>query len=141
MGTRAIINFGHKEDTVLITTAAIYHHWDGYPESDAGILAKLDRFFAAVEEQCSDDRYGTRFNDPSYLAAKFIVYHVHEDEPKKDNPLAFGGIGIVADQRDCGQEYEYFLDCRTHGRPEVYWKSKHDKLGWRQGPPPEDSFE
>lgn len=140
MGTRAIIKFGHSVDDVLVTTATIYHHWDGYPESGSGILAKLDGFFAAVEEQCADDMYGKRFEDPAYLAAKFIVYHVTECEPKSSNLLAFGGIGVVKDNQDYGQEYEYFLDCTGRdNRPAVWWKETQGN--WRQGPPTEESFE
>ncbi len=99
--------------------ARIYRHSDGYPES---VLPDLQRFFTAVEEQTDD----TRFNDPEYLAAKFVVWATQDYREHvcgfikgkgKDGPLNFLGYGVAAD--DHGDiEFIYSVDC-----------SKKDKAG------------
>jgi hypothetical protein len=109
MSTRANIHFTHGNSIL----ANVYKHSDGYPE---GMLPVLEKFFRAVEEQASD----TRFSDPEYLAAKFVVYLAHE-YPSPGEPLAFLGVGVVT--RDAGDgEYIYTVDCGhldAHGRPTV----------------------
>ena len=63
MSTRATIHFqeyGH-------TAAIVYRHSDGYPD---GLGADLQRFFSEVQETVKD----TRFGDPRYLAAKWVVW-------------------------------------------------------------------
>lgn len=94
--------------------ARIYRHYDGYP---AGHGCDLQRFFAAVEAQTGDTRYG----DASYLAAKLVVFLASEFADTMDAPLAFSGVGIIA--RDPGDiAYVYVIDCATmddEGRPSV----------------------
>ena len=85
MGSRAEVRFMWGETV----EAAIYIHWDGYPE---GVFALFDRFYKAVEAETTDHRY----NDPSYLAAKFVVFVAREgasDGPQGN--LNFLGVGIV----------------------------------------------
>lgn len=144
MSTRATINFGYQDDGKKEVVAKIYHHSDGYPDGEHGILAKLQRFFTAVEEQTTD----TRFSDPAYLAAKFVVYVAHgnaqtrfrayngatkEGEPC---PLAFLGVGVL--QENPGDiEYEYFVDCSGSRRPEVFWREA-DAEEYTDKPPVQD---
>lgn len=124
MSTRCTINFG--EGTQV--EAKIYRHCDGYPEGDNGVLADLQRFFADVESQTKD----TRFGDPSYLAAKFVVWQAYENAnvgytgplPHRagtPNRLDFLSLGIMAkDPSDI--EYRYFVDSGKldeKGRPTV----------------------
>lgn len=117
MSTRSTTHFiGHKGET---PEAIIYRHSDGYPE---GHGRDLQAFFAAVEEQTQD----TRFNDPSYLSAKLVVFlarefatspslTTHEWTSHADTrPLDFISVGIVS--KDPGDiEYRYVVNCGEHG--------------------------
>jgi len=100
MSTRCCIHF-HANGNAM-PSSIVYRHSDGYPED---VLPDLDRFFSEVENQTTD----TRFGDPSYLAAKFVVWQAGERAyPAK--PLAFLGVGVVlADPGDI--EYRYHLEC------------------------------
>ena len=129
--------------------AIIYRHSDGYPE---GHGADLPRFFADVEEQTGD----TRFGDPSYLAAKLVVWLSREfassyDAEKgefvshaNERPLAFLSVGVC--QEDPGDiEYRYVVDCEkfdSRGRPTVTcykregWGDVDDQASWVAVPVP-----
>lgn len=143
MSTRATINFGYEGDSKKHVVAKIYHHSDGYPDGQHGILAKLQRFFTAVEEQTTD----TRFDDPSYLAAKFVVFvaagnreisRQYGGAKEGDCPLAFLGVGVLQ-ENPSDIEYEYFVSCgRSQGRPEVYWRLADDGEEYRSEPPGEE---
>lgn len=124
MSTRCNIHFGEVRDT-FVTEANIYRHSDGYPE---GVLPDLEQFFADVESQTSDHRY----SDPSYLAAKFVVWQAAQNaaiqaydyrtgKPGEVKPLDFISLGIVS--RDAGDgEYIYEVNCSkldAKGRPTV----------------------
>ena len=99
MSTRATVHFNYGKDTVAI----VYRHSDGYPE---GLGVDLKEFFNEVKKQTDDPR----FSDPSYLAAKFVVWQAAQYS-KKDS-LAFLGVGIVME--DPGDiEYRYFVDCNS----------------------------
>lgn len=85
MGSRAEVRFMYGTSV----EAAVYVHWDGYPE---GIASLFDRFYAAVEAETNDHRYG----DPSYLAAKFVVFVAREGSSSgPQGNLNFLGVGIV----------------------------------------------
>ena len=119
MSTRCTIHFcyGSMEETEAI----IYRHCDGYPEA---MLPDLDRFFSDVENQTKD----TRFSDPSYLAAKFVVWQSRENieayegyEMHVGGPLDFLGLGICME--DPGDiEYRYHVVCMDNNRPRVHWE-------------------
>lgn len=116
MSTRCNIHFTYDgRDKVL---ANVYRHSDGYPD---GVLPDLDKFFAAVEDQTED----TRFNDPTYLAAKYVVWQAGEYARYGDAlaggrpaPLAFLGVGVTTYDAGDG-EYVYTVACKSDGRPEV----------------------
>lgn len=97
MSTPCIINFAHGKDIF----AKIYRHWDGYPDT---VKADLQKFFFDVENQTED----TRFNDASYLAAKFVVWQAGQYNDSSKN-LDFLGIGIVME--DNGIDLIYTVDC------------------------------
>jgi hypothetical protein len=99
MSTRCNIHFTDSRGGV---EANIYRHSDGYPD---GVLPDLDRFFAAVEAQTSD----TRFNDPSYLAAKFVVWQAGE-YAHGGQPLDFISLGIMGADAGDG-EFVYTVTC------------------------------
>jgi hypothetical protein len=95
--------------------AKVYRHADGYPE---GHGRDLQRFFGDVADQTRD----TRFDDPSYLAAKLIVWLAREFATSYDGgkrtshadtrPLDFLSVGVVQD--DPGDvEFVYVVDCAT----------------------------
>ena len=112
MSTRCNIHFNYGDDVA----ANIYRHSDGYPE---GVLPDLQKFFEDVEAQCNGD---TRFDDPEYLAAKFLVWQASQEHyAPADKPLAFRGVSpCVADHGDI--EHVYTVDCSTldqGGRPTV----------------------
>lgn len=100
MATRSNIHFVDGD----YLAANIYVHYDGYPQNR---LPELQRFFVAVREQCRD----ARFSDPSYLAAKFLVwYSLAQAKDAACAPLNFLGIGpVVEDAGDA--EYIYKVDC------------------------------
>lgn len=125
MSTRAAIHFvGGKGGK---PTAIVYRHNDGYPD---GLGLDLRQFVADVKEHCPD----TRFTDPSYLAAKWVVWdadnharsnaefaqrfakqfpHMKADDAVY-HPLKFLSVGIV--DRDPGDiEYRYHVIC--DGKP------------------------
>jgi hypothetical protein len=123
MSTRSTTHFISGEHTAAI----IYRHSDGYPE---GHGKDLDRFFDDVEAQTSDRRY----TDPSYLAAKLVVWLAREFALSFDaergfvshadtRPLDFISVGIV-DSDPADIEYRYTIDCgqlndNGAGRPTV----------------------
>lgn len=141
MSTRCVINFGTDGEV----EAKIYRHSDGYPD---GVLPDLQEFFAEVERQTSD----TRFNDPCYLAAKFVAWQsrqyaltqaqatVMRQNKLQDWPAAnhgsvqryltehyldFLSVGVMMENPG-DIEYEYFVDCDSRGsdgRPEVTYKA------------------
>ena len=108
MGTRSNIHFNGWGET----QANVYRHWDGYPEA---VLPDLRRFFETIESQTSD----TRYNDPTYLAAKFVVF-----QAGSEGRLDFTGVGVVLNDAGDG-EYVYTVDCDNHdenGRPTVTYE-------------------
>jgi hypothetical protein len=120
MGTRCNIHFNDGDEIA----ANIYRHSDGYPD---GVLPDLQRFFADVESQTKGD---TRFGDPEYLAAKFLVWQANDYvKPTEWNPegkeaLAFTGVApCVTDHGDI--EFVYSVDSGNFdqaGRPTVTHK-------------------
>lgn len=124
MSTRCNIHFTYAgRDEV---EANVYRHSDGYPD---GVLPDLEKFFEAVEAQTSD----TRFNDPTYLAAKFVVWQAGEyarmgaynyltGKTGEVKPLDFLSVGVMT--RDAGDgEYIYTVECGPHpSRPKVTHK-------------------
>ncbi len=134
MSTRCVINFtdGKRID------AKVYRHSDGYPDGPNGVPADLKHFFADVVKQTKD----TRFDDPSYLAAKYVVWQADQNRQMEDkyhaslqkagdprfeqqhestSMLDFLGVGIVLE--DPGDiEYRYFVDCSTAKPPKVRWE-------------------
>lgn len=126
MSTRCNIHFSYGKDTV----SNIYRHSDGYPE---GVVPDLTEFFTDVKAECKD----TRFGDPSYLAAKYVVwqaqafavdYDFSGSGPIKVKPKAsrldFRSLGVMTE--DAGDaEYIYNVDCNKHdadGFPVVTYK-------------------
>ena len=108
MSTRCTIHF--KRAPSARAMAIIYRHSDGYPDGNNGVLSDLRRFFADVERQTKD----TRFNNPSYLAAKFVVWQAGENAIAR--PLDFLGVGVVA--TDPGDiEYRYIVTCANDAWP------------------------
>lgn len=114
MATRSNIHFTNEHGT----QANIYVHYDGYPENR---LAELAQFFQDVKDATSD----TRFTDPTYLAAKFVVWYASKMAADK-HPLDFLGIG-VAQKNNLDIDYLYTVDCSTlvNGFPTVSFKQAH----------------
>jgi hypothetical protein len=125
MSTRCTINFTYGGDKQI--AAKIYRHSDGYPD---GVLPDIQEFFAAVEKDTKD----TRFANPTYLAAKFVVWQADQFARSWDlksgefvqhgRKLDFLSLGVCME--DPGDiEFTYFVDCKGRdpkGRPTVTWR-------------------
>lgn len=123
MSTRSTTHFRNRLDGE--STAIIYRHSDGYP---SGAGQDLLDFIELVKEQCEGTNYGTRFEDDSYLAAKYVAFLTnhfakHANYDYKTNSygepslLNFGSVGILAkDPMDI--EYRYIVVC--DGSPTLY---------------------
>ena len=118
MSTRSSTHFTMGEKR----RAIVYRHADGYP---SGAGADLLEFLRAVQRQTPD----TRFGDPSYLAAKYVVFLAElfavdyartADEFKstpRTNRLDFISVGVcLSDPADI--EYRYVVDCAARLDPE-----------------------
>jgi hypothetical protein len=133
-----MIRFGYKtEQGQLSASALVYQHSDGYPDGTNGVPMKLVQFFEAVEKDTND----TRFGNPEYLAAKWIVWATQRDREQsakwreklgpafgtpgaKDGPLNFLGHGVsLIDHSDV--EFLYFVEADRSGRPRVWWRSAY----------------
>lgn len=90
MSTRCVIAFhyGNSESPI----ALIYKDYDGHPESVAFVLTS---FFDDVETQCGPRPDDNRFTDPSFLAAKYIVWQAAEYARESDKPMDFSGVAPV----------------------------------------------
>jgi hypothetical protein len=103
MGTPALIHFQDNGKTEAI----VYRHWDG-----DDLEEDLNAFLDEVEKQCAD----TRFDDPTYLAAKFVVWQAAQYT--NDQPLNFLGVGICIDEV-FQTEYNWAVSCTTKNRPTI----------------------
>lgn len=142
MSTRAMIYFydvnRESNKPVSKPSAIVYRHWDGYPERP-GLGHDLKVFTREVMKQCEDYSGGMRFNDASYLAAKWIVFDALKNalydemlliEPNQKifptKPLRFMSVGINnKDASDieyrykvyCGGEYNFKIVCQKVYNP------------------------
>jgi hypothetical protein len=104
MSTRATIHFSQGGKTKAI----VYRHSDGYP---VGLGKDLEEFLNYVDKWIPDKR----FNDPNYLAAKWVVWDGKKhDRAQKPNSydLDFLGVGIVLEDPD-DIEYRYTVHCES----------------------------
>jgi hypothetical protein len=103
VSTRATVHFEWPDGRCA---AVVYRHSDGYPK---GLGKDLRQFLREVEEQTSGTLAGTRFDDPSYLAARWVVWDAAH-HASGDRPLALLGVGVVLkDPPDI--EYRYHIIC------------------------------
>lgn len=97
MGDRGVIRFnGYGKDV-----AAIYVHYCGSYADEV-----LDEFF---EAELADPKHDNRFDDPSYLAARFVTWYSESDGL---------GIGIVEPDSSMG-ETDWRVYCESSGKPRV----------------------
>lgn len=117
MSTRCVINFSYGTSV----HAKVYRHSDGYPDTKHGVLADLEKFFTAVKKQTND----TRFGDPTYLSAKYVVWQADQNAKKytmgakgmtykKAQKLDFLSVGICIENPG-DIEYEYNVNCEATG--------------------------
>lgn len=122
MSTRATIHFVYPDNPKPV--AIVYRHGDGYPD---GLGKDLEQFIEDVKKQTND----TRFSDPAYLAAKWVVWDASQMakvgygeggwKEGTPQPLNFLSVGIV--EEDPGDiEYRYTVIC--DGTPTI----KHKKV-------------
>lgn len=105
MSTRACVHFCYDKNK---TEAIVYRHCDGYKE---GLGEDLKTFLKEVQQNVEDNR----FTDPTYLAAKFVVWQAKQYASDK-HYLDFLSIGIML--QDAGDiEYRYKVICNgTRGK-------------------------
>lgn len=113
--------------------AIVYRHSDGYPDgAGVDILRFLD--------ECGKLK-DPRFGDPTYLAAKYVVFlaEMFNTRYEPDNPKAVDGyvpcesrleflsVGVM--RQDPGDiEYRYVIDCKSARRPVVKCYAVSGKL-------------
>jgi hypothetical protein len=132
MSTRSTTHFIHGNEAN--PTAIIYRHSDGYPEA-AGV--DLRKFL----EECAK-LSDPRFTDPSYLAAKYVVFLADlfnntwdwktGKEVRYESKLEFLSVGVMSsDPSDI--EYRYIVDCGTivDGRPVI--RCYAVSMDWKTG--------
>jgi hypothetical protein len=142
MSTRSTTHFIYTDpDTGKAETLAIvYRHSDGYPKGAGVDLCKFITRCKALK----NTQGGTRLNDPSYLAARYVVFlaemfaydyafvdsegklHKHAVDPKnpnaerkyvqipRKNRLNFISCGVVMSD-PWDIEYRYTVDCGKIG--------------------------
>lgn len=97
MGDRGVIKFnGYDKDV-----AAVYTHYFGSYADET-----LQEFFQAEE---SNPQHDNRFDDPSYLAARFVVWASNTDGL---------GVGIVPLDSHAG-DTDWRVYCESRERPRV----------------------
>ena len=91
MGDRTVVRFTmrDRQPDINEVQAMIYLHWGGAPTY---MKTVFESFFEDVAHQCGKD---TRFNDPQYLAAKFVVWAAADNLDDPQRPLDFSGVGVV----------------------------------------------
>lgn len=76
--------------------ACIYIHWGGPPSEMAVVFHD---FFERIEKDCDSVNY--RYNNASYLAARFVafmaMYAYDKDDGEDVLSLAINGLGVVKD--------------------------------------------
>lgn len=115
MSTRAIINV-YSNDKSL--EARAYSHSDGYPD---GLGKALVSFVEGIAKNY-EKSFGTRFDDPNYLAARLLVY-LSSEFYNHTNYATMLSLGVLPTNKevDCSQCYEYDIYCSNHGdiKPEI----------------------
>jgi hypothetical protein len=136
MSTRCNIHFCYGDEVV----ANIYRHSDGYP---SGVLPDLDVFFARIMLDTRDHRFG----DPSYLAAKFVVWQADQSRNiatkwggKAGEMLDFLGVGIVLEDAGDGEYVYEVVSARGDDLPSVRWRGAGSEA-WHVGLPEPDEDE
>lgn len=114
MGARAVIRFRCGD----YVAGAVYLHWYGRPSE---VHANMADFFGAVESQCDSD---TRFDDPSYLAAKFVVWFSAKMARDPARPLRFLSIGLAPP--DSTDSWTYDVECADRLTRPVVTEVKDD---------------
>lgn len=125
MGDRTVVRFVSGSPGKA-AEACVYLHWGGAPNQ---MVVMFDEFFERVEK---DAPHATRYDDPSYLSTKFVMYCIacgFENEHDEVS-LNFSGVGIVPDTPIEDASHGYWLYSvasrgRGAGRPEVFF---HDVL-------------
>jgi len=98
MSTRCTTHFKDNGADVAI----IYRHGDGYPDGHGTDLL-------AFLKECAKLR-DPRFGDPSYLAAKLVVYLANAFRSPQAPLLEFISVGVVMEDPE-DIEYMYTVDC------------------------------
>ena len=105
MSTRCQIQFHRGEEKTA--SAMVYRHSDGYPETEHGVLATMQTFFKELKDNVQD----TRFGDPEYLAAKFVVWQAKQYS-RDSHFLDFLSVGISMELHG-DIEYLYHVHCNS----------------------------
>jgi hypothetical protein len=88
--------------------AIIYRHSDGYPE---GAGTDIKTFLKLVKDTVAD----TRFNDPAYLAAKYVVWLSGQFAEPTEEAIAQYAADNSLDLKDFRTRWEARLECQRRG--------------------------
>lgn len=95
MSTRCQIIINDK-DKIRSNTAMIYQHYDGYPDTDNGVIANIVPFL-------KDFKKNRGLDDLEYLAARLLQYLINKNDKEK-----YTGYGIC-NQLHIDIEYLYIV--------------------------------
>lgn len=127
MSTRAVVEFRDRiAGDVSDVVALVYVHNDGYP---SGLGMDLLDFIDEVDKLADK-----RFADPSYLAAKFVVYKSMQGVCPSDtlDALNFLGVGVIQEVPS-DVEYIYTVTCANYvSKPTVSWRRCREQVTERR---------
>lgn len=106
MATRSVIDFTFGGEQR--PSAKVYRHYDGYPSA---VQADFVTFLADVQAETRD----TRFGDPTYLAAKFIVWSARQ------NGKGLDFLGVAPILHNPGDiDYVHTVVCSPGSEPTIF---------------------
>lgn len=115
-----------------------YVHYDGYPGTDAGILARLLRF----NKWLGEDKYWEKRFDAEYMSANWVYWCKKQKERGSGLTLGYGFSGVVFDidqpmADDDGSRYVPLekLETYLHGDIEYLYfvypsRDRNDPMNW-----------
>ena len=99
------------------TKALIYVHNAGDREHE--MFREIEQFLIYLPLLGTKQ---TRFDNPRYLAAKFVVWQAMRNQEESLNPLDFRGVGIISDITEVSYNFEFTVIClppSVEGTPKV----------------------
>lgn len=99
MSTKGTVAFTTHDGEVR---AAVYVHNAGSFTAET-----FTEFFATVARECGPEPHRMRFHDPSYLAAKFVVWNAGTAS------MRFQGVGVITDPERMHANRRFTVRCHA----------------------------